>query len=60
MMNLFMCTLKKAEAEGKIWLEPVIKIAYMYRFSAREEKQIMKIVIDNLNLFKKKWNEYFV
>ena len=51
--------IEKAEAEGKIWLEPDIEIAYLHNFSSREEKQITQIVIANAELFKKKWNEYF-
>ncbi len=29
---------EKAEADGKIWLEPEIKIAYMYNFSTIESR----------------------
>jgi hypothetical protein len=50
---------EKAEAEGKIWLEPAVRVAYLHRFSSREEKQIMEIVIANFEMFKDKWNEYF-
>jgi Domain of unknown function (DUF4160) len=49
----------KGEASGKIWLEPVIAIAYLYQFTNSEEKLIMETVISNVEEFKKKWNEYF-
>jgi hypothetical protein len=35
----------KAEAMGKIWLEPNIEIVYMYGFSPKEIKEILKIVL---------------
>ncbi len=50
---------EKAEAVGKIWLEPETKIAYMYKFSTRERTQILSLVITNIEIFKQKWNEYF-
>lgn len=50
---------EKAEAAGKIWLEPEIKLAYMYDFSAREQRLIMEIVQTNIASLKYKWNEYF-
>ena len=49
----------KAEAVGKIWLEPETLIAYMRGFTVLEEKRIMQIVKINEKAFKQKWNEYF-
>lgn len=49
----------KAEANGKIWLEPSISIAYMYGFNKSEEKEILHITTANYQQFKNKWNEYF-
>ncbi len=49
----------KASANGKIWLDPEIEIAYLIGFSKSEEKEIMHLVSSNLQLFKTKWNEYF-
>lgn len=49
---------EKGEATGKYWLEPVSKV-YCYDFSRAEEKKIEKIVIENQELFKQKWDEYF-
>ncbi|MCX6323548.1 MAG: DUF4160 domain-containing protein [Sphingobacteriales bacterium] len=50
---------EKADGEGKIWLEPIIKFAYMHGFTPKEQKQIMKIITDNFSTFKQNWNEHF-
>ena len=50
---------KKGNAEGKIWLEPECRIAFIHRFTGAEEKDILEIVNDNFEKFKTKWNEYF-
>jgi hypothetical protein len=49
----------KAEADGKTWLEPAIKVAYFYGFPSKEENNIIEIVENNQGLFRQKWNEYF-
>lgn len=49
----------KAEANGKIWIEPEIEIAYLHGFSRSEEKEILHIVSTNYERIKTKWNEYF-
>jgi hypothetical protein len=50
---------KKGSAEGKIWLEPNLAIAYLHRFTNAEENTIIEIVESNFDNFKTKWNEYF-
>ena len=50
---------KKGNAEGKIWLEPKCEIAFLHGFANSEQKDIRKIVIDNYDTLKIKWNEYF-
>lgn len=50
---------EKARAEGKIWLEPGIKIAYMHGFTSRQQKIIMETIQQNLLIFNQKWNEHF-
>ena len=50
---------KKGNAEGKIWLEPLVEIAYLLRFTNGEEREIMDIVSNNEELLKQKWNEHF-
>jgi hypothetical protein len=49
----------KGDAEGKIWLEPVLKIAYLYGFTKAETKQIATITFENCEQFKTEWNGYF-
>jgi len=49
----------KAEAIGKIWLEPEVRTKCMYGFSAKEKREITLIVHEHQELFKNKWNEYF-
>ncbi|MBS1491835.1 MAG: DUF4160 domain-containing protein [Bacteroidetes bacterium] len=50
---------KKGDGDGKIWLQPEVKPAYLLDFTAPEEKQIMEIVRKNKDLIIAKWNEYF-
>jgi len=49
----------KAEANGKIWIEPQIEVAYFHNFTKSEEKEIMEAVETNISLIKSKWNEHF-
>ncbi len=49
----------KAEAIGKIWLEPKIEVSYMYGFSSREVKEVLETVVKHSAYFKDHWNEYF-
>lgn len=51
--------IEKANANGKVWLEPNIEIAYMFGFSSKETKDIMEIIEVNYSQFKAKWNEHF-
>jgi hypothetical protein len=49
----------KGNANGKVWLEPTIRIEYLFGFTSGEEKDIIEIIEKNADNFKKKWNEYF-
>lgn len=49
----------KGNADGKIWLEPFLNMAYMHRFTNAEQNNILEIVNSNYELLKKKWHEYF-
>lgn len=49
----------KGNANGKIWLEPVLYIAYMHSFTNGEQENILEIVTSNYEQLKKKWYEYF-
>ena len=39
---------EKGGAEGKIWLDPVVKVAYMHGFTLKEQKIIRAIVADKI------------
>lgn len=49
----------KAQANGKIWLEPEIEIAYLRGFTSSQEIMIMRFINIHAETFKQKWNEYF-
>jgi len=49
----------KGSAEGEIWLEPKIEIAYFKGFTKAEEKAVLQEVELNFEELKTKWNEYF-
>ncbi len=49
----------KGNGDGKVWLVPVIAIAYMYGFTSAEQKDIMEIIEINFATFINKWNEHF-
>jgi hypothetical protein len=51
---------EKGNGHGKVWLEPDTSVAYFHNFTAREERQIMEMIAENVNDFKVKWNEYFL
>lgn len=49
---------EKADATAKFWLDP-IELVYNFGFSSRELRQIKELTEENIELFLKKWNEYF-
>ena len=50
---------EKGDGNGKIWLEPIVNIAYMHNFPTKEINQIIEIVENEIVTLKTKWNEYF-
>lgn len=46
------------EKYAKFWLDPV-QLARSIGYSAKELNEIRGLVLENLNLFREKWNEYF-
>ena len=50
---------EKGDAEGKIWLEPKLKIAYLQGFTSAETKQIAVITFKYFEHFKTQWHGYF-
>jgi len=49
---------EKADGTAKIWLSPV-RVEYMIGLTPRQQKVILALCNENLELFKEKWNEYF-
>jgi hypothetical protein len=43
---------------AKFWLEPV-QLAKSIGFSAKELNKVRKLVLENVNIFKERWNEHF-
>jgi hypothetical protein len=50
---------EKGNAEGKVWLEPSISVAYFKGFSSREQNEIINISRKNLLVFVQNWYGYF-
>ena len=51
--------IEKGGARGKVWLEPNIENEYLYDFTVREEREIRKLISENIVTLKNKWNEHF-
>ncbi|WP_372946823.1 DUF4160 domain-containing protein [Mariniphaga sp.] len=49
----------KADANGKVWLEPIIETAYFYGFTSKQQKEIEEIIKENSDYLKRMWDEYF-
>jgi len=50
---------EKGSAEGKVWLEPSIGVAYFRDFTSAEQRDIIDITKANFDNFIKKWYERF-
>ncbi len=51
--------IERAEAIGKIWLEPSVEVEYFYGFTTKEQKEVKEIVKNNLEFLKNAWDEHF-
>jgi len=58
-MNQHTYMSKKVKGDGKIWLEPEIRVEYLVDFKSQEKKKIWKIVVDHKDMLIDKWYEYF-
>lgn len=43
--------------EMKVWLDP-IEIARVYRLSAKDQREVLKIIAENVKLLLGKWEEW--
>jgi hypothetical protein len=50
---------RKDNLIAKFWLEPNVRLAENYGFSASELNKISRTVEENKQLFIQNWNEYF-
>ncbi len=50
---------KKGDGEGKVWLLPEMRIAWMDGFTKKEENRAVEIVAENYEELIIRWNEYF-
>lgn len=50
---------RRAGGLAKIWLIPEIELVETHGFSAREQRQILKLVQTHESVMKEAWNEYF-
>jgi hypothetical protein len=51
--------IRKGEATAKVWLVPEIMLELSYGFSSSELTEIIKITMENHEMFMRSWNEYF-
>lgn len=50
---------ERGDAQAKFWLRPEPLIAYNDGFSARELRQLLRLVEENRDRFEKAWNDFF-
>lgn len=50
---------QKNENRAKYWLEPLVSLEYNYGFTSKELKEFRATILENQDLIKDKWNEYF-
>jgi len=50
---------RKGESNAKFWIEPEVMIASSYSISGKELNEIRKIIIENQELIRKAWHDFF-
>jgi len=50
---------QKNKNRAKYWIDPNLILDYNYGFTSKELKQFREVIIENENIIKDKWNEYF-
>jgi Domain of unknown function (DUF4160) len=50
---------QKNENRAKYWLEPLVSLEHNSGFTSKELKEFRAIILENEDLIKDKWNEYF-
>lgn len=50
---------RRREATAKFWILPQVCLVESYAMSPADIRKIEKIINNNKNIIKRKWNEYF-
>ena len=50
---------QKDNKRAKFWIDPYISLAYNYGYSSVELNKFHKLIEENEELIRSKWNEYF-
>lgn len=50
---------EKGENTAKVWLEPIMELAYNRGFTSKELKFILQTITDNEQVIKDKWYSHF-
>ncbi len=48
-----------SDGEAKFWLEPIVSLAFNYRLSSKQLKQLQEIVEDHKDEIEKSWKKHF-
>lgn len=46
-------------ADAKFWLDPVVRLAREHKFTARELRDVQRIVEVNVSALRDAWDDYF-
>ena len=50
---------RRAECQAKVWIEPAITMGSSFGFRNADEREIMDIVHDHVEVIRRRWNEHF-
>jgi hypothetical protein len=50
---------RKGERVAKFWIDPSVRLATAYEMSGSELNTLGKVVEENRDLIRRKWNEHF-
>jgi len=51
--------IRKGEKTAKFWVNPYVSLATTFEMSAKELILLEKVVLENIDLIRSKWNEHF-
>ena len=50
---------RKGEHDAKFWLEPDVTLASSYGFSGKELNELHKIIEEQQEMIRRRWNDFF-